>query len=113
MEGPGVWAEALLEAGASVECVWVPRRGLPRSAVGADLVISMGGSMSVNDPLPWIGDELVILRERIDAGAPTLGVCLGSQLIARAAGGVVEPGPERSEERRVGKECRSRWSPYH
>ena len=24
-----------------------------------------------------------------------------------------EPAPERSEERRVGKECRSRWSPYH
>src|SRR3989449_11586565 len=24
-----------------------------------------------------------------------------------------EPGNERSEERRVGKECRSRWSPYH
>src|SRR6478672_13457274 len=23
------------------------------------------------------------------------------------------PGPRRSEERRVGKECRSRWSPYH
>ncbi len=22
-------------------------------------------------------------------------------------------GAERSEERRVGKECRSRWSPYH
>ena len=22
-------------------------------------------------------------------------------------------GPKRSEERRVGKECRSRWSPYH
>ena len=22
-------------------------------------------------------------------------------------------GPNRSEERRVGKECRSRWSPYH
>ena len=22
-------------------------------------------------------------------------------------------GPDRSEERRVGKECRSRWSPYH
>ena len=24
-----------------------------------------------------------------------------------------QPGPTRSEERRVGKECRSRWSPYH
>ena len=25
----------------------------------------------------------------------------------------IKPGAERSEERRVGKECRSRWSPYH
>ena len=25
----------------------------------------------------------------------------------------LEPGFGRSEERRVGKECRSRWSPYH
>ena len=28
-------------------------------------------------------------------------------------GGVVSGAAERSEERRVGKECRSRWSPYH
>ena len=28
-------------------------------------------------------------------------------------GGAVEQGKGRSEERRVGKECRSRWSPYH
>ena len=27
--------------------------------------------------------------------------------------GVFDPGENRSEERRVGKECRSRWSPYH
>ena len=26
---------------------------------------------------------------------------------------IVITGPNRSEERRVGKECRSRWSPYH
>ena len=26
---------------------------------------------------------------------------------------VGESGDDRSEERRVGKECRSRWSPYH
>jgi len=29
------------------------------------------------------------------------------------ARGETSPGPRRSEERRVGKECRSRWSPYH
>ena len=32
----------------------------------------------------------------------------------RSCGFHIEPGPDgRSEERRVGKECRSRWSPYH
>src|SRR5215831_20605724 len=29
------------------------------------------------------------------------------------ARGISFPGHFRSEERRVGKECRSRWSPYH
>src|SRR5260370_23715036 len=33
---------------------------------------------------------------------------LGLQLLARTTRSV-----SRSEERRVGKECRSRWSPYH
>ena len=28
-------------------------------------------------------------------------------------GNIVKPTLTRSEERRVGKECRSRWSPYH
>src|SRR2546425_9624340 len=31
----------------------------------------------------------------------------------RARGLSEVEGPQRSEERRVGKECRSRWSPYH
>ena len=45
-------------------------------------------------------------------------VALPSTLLAQEKGGVInvatigEP-PTRSEERRVGKECRSRWSPYH
>jgi GMP synthase (glutamine-hydrolysing) len=92
IEGPGVWAETLLEHGASVECVLVPMGGVPEAAAGADLVISMGGSMSVNDRLPWIAAEIALLTERIRSGAPVLGVCLGSQLIAKAAGGTVEPG---------------------
>ena len=35
---------------------------------------------------------------------------LGDEAIAQAA---LDAGLSRSEERRVGKECRSRWSPYH
>src|SRR2546430_3900807 len=47
----------------------------------------------------------------------------GGELPLRASGGCLRPAsgllvnehfdPSRSEERRVGKECRSRWSPYH
>ena len=93
IEGPGVWTDTLLADGASLECVLVSKRGIPSAAADADLVISMGGSMSVNDPLPWIAEELELLRQRIERASPTLGVCLGSQLIAKAAGGCVEPGP--------------------
>ena len=39
-----------------------------------------------------------------------------NQLVGKTLGEVAKhivPGVSRSEERRVGKECRSRWSPYH
>ena len=42
-------------------------------------------------------------------GGKTLAAALGKKGIKTA---VIEKSP-RSEERRVGKECRSRWSPYH
>src|SRR3712207_7483412 len=38
---------------------------------------------------------------------------LEQQLAERVVDGVEDDDPRRSEERRVGKECRSRWSPYH
>ena len=93
IEGPGVWSETLLEHGAVIETSLVPVTGVPVSAAAADLVISMGGAMSVNDALPWIEDEVGLLRARIRAHRTTLGVCLGSQLIAKAAGGRVVAGP--------------------
>ena len=37
----------------------------------------------------------------------------GSWTVPELMKGVADYGYERSEERRVGKECRSRWSPYH
>lgn len=60
-----------------------------------DLVVVMGGPMGVyeRETYPWIDREVTGIALRIAAGRPTLGVCLGSQLIAAALGARVYPGP--------------------
>jgi GMP synthase-like glutamine amidotransferase len=56
--------------------------------VGFDLIIIMGGSMSVNDETeyPWLKAEKQFIREAISRKISILGVCLGAQLIASALG---------------------------
>nr|WP_279625562.1 type 1 glutamine amidotransferase [Desulfomicrobium norvegicum] len=53
-----------------------------------DIVIIMGGPMSVHDEseFPWLVEEKRFLREAISAGIPILGICLGAQLLASALG---------------------------
>ncbi len=60
-----------------------------------DLIVAMGGPMSVNDEisLPWLVAEKQFLRESIGRGVPVLGVCLGAQLIASALGAKVYANP--------------------
>jgi GMP synthase (glutamine-hydrolysing) len=60
-----------------------------------DLLVVMGGPMGVYEAErhPWIPGELARLSARIAADRPTLGVCLGSQMMAAAMGARVYPGP--------------------
>lgn len=60
-----------------------------------DLVVMMGGPMGVyeTDEHPWIPCEIARLAMRLATDRPTLGVCLGSQMIAAALGARVYPGP--------------------
>ncbi|WP_126456524.1 type 1 glutamine amidotransferase [Sulfuriflexus mobilis] len=67
-------------------------------------LVFMGGSMSVNDPLPWINDEIDLIQRAHQAGVPMLGVCLGSQLLTKALGGTVSKGSSGQE---IG------WHPLH
>ena len=59
-----------------------------------DLWGVLGGPIGVyeQDAYPFLRDELQLLRTRLAAGRPTLGICLGCQLIAQVLGGRVYPG---------------------
>lgn len=61
-----------------------------------DLVVAMGGPMSVNDEagFPWLRPEKEFLAAAIGRGAAVLGVCLGAQLIASSLGARVYRNPE-------------------
>jgi len=47
--------------------------------------------MSVNDAYPWLAEEMRLIRSAAAHDVPMLGHCMGSQLIARAFGGMVAP----------------------
>src|SRR5689334_14921606 len=55
-------------------------------------VIVMGGPMGVyeEEQHPWLRQEGAILKLAIQQDMPTLGICLGSQLLAKAAGAAVK-----------------------
>ncbi len=94
-EGLGSMAPRLAALGAEIRTTRLYEDpALPASNDG-DLLIVMGGSMSVNDEaqLPWLRAEKHFLRAAIDAGGAVLGVCLGAQLIADALGACVTRNP--------------------
>ena len=62
---------------------------VPKDARGFSGLAFMGGPMSVNDDLPWIAPLLELIRRAARDDVPTLGHCLGGQLISKALGGAV------------------------
>lgn len=70
----------------------------PRIESRAGLVV-MGGPMNVDevDVHPQLADEVTVIREALERGVPTLGICLGSQLIAKALGAQVFANPRGKE----------------
>lgn len=67
------------------------------AAADADLVILLGGPISVNDTgdYPFLEQEIALAARRLANGRPLLGLCLGAQIIAKAAGGAVRPGVKK------------------
>jgi GMP synthase-like glutamine amidotransferase len=63
-----------------------PAPPLPAEEYGA--VMIFGGAMHADQEAehPWLGDEHALIEGLLDRGTPLLGVCLGAQLVAKAAG---------------------------
>ena len=87
----GLAPGALRSAGAEPVCVDVWRADPWPDVPTFDAFIVFGGSMSSLDDAahPYLDRERDMLREAMDLGIPTLGVCLGAQLLAQACGAVV------------------------
>ncbi len=91
-EDAGRIAPILARQGFQIEYADLYRDAEPpadwRSAAG---LVLMGGPMSANDDLPFLRLELALIRQALVEGKPVLGVCLGAQLLAHAAGARVYP----------------------
>lgn len=99
-EDIGSFAPALAKAGFDVTSVEVATTDLQAiDPVEADLVVVLGGPIGVyeREAYPFIDAEIAWIRSRLAAGRPTLGICLGAQLMAAALGARVYPGTQGKE----------------
>jgi len=105
-EGPGRIAPIFRDYGIRVEV----RRlyagdEVPTAADEMDLLVVMGGPMGAGDiedaRYPFLRKEVALLKEFIAADRPVLGICLGAQLLALAAGARVYPNTRESNGQRV------------
>ena len=97
-EDLGTFAPVLARAGFEVRYVEAGIDDLASHALDtADLLIVLGGPIAAYDEstYPFLLAELRLLEHRLAAARPTLGICLGAQLIARAAGVKVYAGSAR------------------
>jgi GMP synthase-like glutamine amidotransferase len=93
--GPAYFADYLRGEKIPFEHIRIDHgEAVPKSITPFAGLCLMGGSPSVNDDLPWIGEVLTLTREAIAKDIPVIGHCFGGQLLSKALGGVVTASPE-------------------
>ena len=100
VETLGTIADALEGAALAWQYVRVyDGQPVPSSMRGAGGLIVMGGPMGVyqTDRYPWLRDEMRLIEDAVKSNLPTLGVCLGAQILAAALGAKVERNPNGKE----------------
>lgn len=94
-EGPGLLLDLLHERSIGFECVDLSKGELIPDPRGYACIVVLGGPQSANDSTPAMVHEIGRVRETLDAGIPCLGICLGLQVMVKAAGGSVISAPAK------------------
>jgi GMP synthase (glutamine-hydrolysing) len=97
-EDLGVFEGPVVKAGYEIQYIDAPVEKLD-TAYEADLLFILGGPCGVyeDELYPYINDELALAKHRIDNQLSMVGICLGAQIIAAAAGAKVYPGTKGKE----------------
>ena len=92
-EGSGYLGELLANDGFTIHSVNAKHEKFPEKKYS--LLVILGAPESVNDDLPYLQAEQKLIKKTVDDNIPVLGICLGSQLIAKTFGGKVYRGPKK------------------
>jgi len=95
-EGPGTIRSYLDSASRAYRIVDLQSEAFP-DASGFGALVMLGGPMSVNDTAeyPYLGREIELAAGFMKTGRTVFGICLGAQIMAKALGSRVYPGPEK------------------
>ena len=92
-EGLAGLGKLLEEDGFGTKIVFAKKEKIPK--VDCSAVIILGAPESANDDLTYLKDEMKLIRNSVENDIPLLGICLGSQLIAKAFGAKVYQGTKK------------------
>ena len=93
IEGSGYLGELLQKDGFLIDSVHAKHEKLPEK--NYSLVVILGAPESANDNFAYLQAEQRLIKKTVENNTPLLGICLGSQLIAKTFGGKVYPGPQK------------------
>jgi GMP synthase-like glutamine amidotransferase len=91
IEGSGYLGELLSNDGFDITSIHAKHEEIPEKKFS--FVVILGAPESANDDLPYLLNEQKLIKNSVNNEIPVLGICLGSQLIAKTFGAKVYKGP--------------------